>query len=218
MQNRLLSRNSAFRMSAEMIRDQALAASGLLRPQIGGPSVKPYQPGGLWEEVSYNAEDSYEESKDDGLWRRSLYTYLKRQVPPPSLLAFDGTTREKCTVQRARTNTPIQALILLNDPTYLEAARMLANSVLLTKASSDERISEIFRRILSRTPEPRESALLIDLLQRQRIHFRTDPTAADQLLHVGASRHENSHAPTELAAWTMTAHTILNLDEAITRR
>ncbi|MFO1004302.1 MAG: DUF1553 domain-containing protein, partial [Planctomycetaceae bacterium] len=141
LQNRLLSRNSAFRMSAEMIRDQALAASGLLRPQIGGPSVKPYQPGGLWEEVSYNAEDSYEESKDDGLWRRSLYTYLKRQVPPPSLLAFDGTTREKCTVQRARTNTPIQALILLNDPTYLEAARMLANSVLLTKASDEERIA-----------------------------------------------------------------------------
>jgi hypothetical protein len=218
LQNRLLSRNSAFRMSAEMIRDQALAASGLLRPQIGGPSVKPYQPGGLWEEVSYNAEDSYEESTGDGLWRRSLYTYIKRQVPPPSLLAFDGTTREKCTVQRARTNTPIQALILLNDPTYLEAARMLANNVLLAKASDDDRIAEIFRRILSRTPEPRESALLIDLLQRQRNHFQTDPTAADKLLQVGASQHDESLAPTELAAWTMTAHTIVNLDEAITRR
>lgn len=218
LQNRLLSRNSAFRMSAEMIRDQALAASGLLRPQIGGPSVKPYQPAGLWEEVSYNAEDSYDESKDDGLWRRSLYTYLKRQVPPPSLLAFDGTTREKCTVQRARTNTPIQALILLNDPTYLEAARMLANSVLLTKASDEERTVEIFRRILSRNPEPRESALLIDLLKRQRDRFQNAPATADQLLQVGVSRHNDSLAPTELAAWTMTAHTILNLDEAITRR
>ncbi len=218
LQNRLLSRNSAFRMSAEMIRDQALAASGLLRPRIGGPSVKPYQPGGLWEEVSYNAEDSYEESKDDGLWRRSLYTYLKRQVPPPSLLAFDGTTREKCTVQRARTNTPIQALILLNDPTYMEAARMLANSVLLAKVSDDERMAEIFRRILSRNPEPRESTLLVDLLKRQRDRFQTDPAAADKLLQVGASRHDDSHAPTELAAWTITAHTILNLDEAITRR
>jgi hypothetical protein len=218
LQNRLLSRNSAFRMSAEMIRDQALATSGLLRPKIGGPSVKPYQPEGLWEEVSYNAEDSYEESKDDGLWRRSLYTYLKRQVPPPSLLAFDGTTREKCTVQRARTNTPIQALILLNDPTYLEAARMLANHVLLTKASDEERMAEIFGRILSRNPEPRESALLIDLLQRQRDHFQTDPAAADKLLKVGASQHDDSLAPTELAAWTITAHTILNLDEAITRR
>jgi hypothetical protein len=218
LQNRLLSRNSAFRMSAEMIRDQALAASGLLRPQIGGPSVKPYQPGGLWEEVSYNAEDSYEESKDDGRWRRSLYTYLKRQVPPPSLLAFDGTTREKCTVQRARTNTPIQALILLNDPTYLEAARMLANHVLLTKASDDERMAEIFRRILGRNPEPRESALLFDLLRRQRVHFQSDPAAADQFLRVGVSRHDDSLAPTDLAAWTMTAHTILNLDEAITRR
>jgi hypothetical protein len=218
LQNRLLSRNSAFRMSAEMIRDQALAASGLLRPQIGGPSVKPYQPGGLWEEVSYNAEDSYEESTDDGLWRRSLYTYLKRQVPPPSLLAFDGTTREKCTVQRARTNTPIQALILLNDPTYLEAARMLANSVLLTKASDEERMVEIFRRILSRNPEPPESTLLLDLLQRQRDHFQSDPAAADKLLLIGASRHDDSLTPTELAAWTMTAHTILNLDEAITRR
>jgi hypothetical protein len=205
-------------MSAEMIRDQALAASSLLRPQIGGPSVKPYQPGGLWEEVSYNAEDSYEESTDDGLWRRSLYTYLKRQVPPPSLLAFDGTPREKCTVQRARTNTPIQALILLNDPTYLEAARMLANSVLLTKTSDEERLVEIFRRILSRNPEPRESTLLLDLLKRQRDRFQTDPAAADKLLQVGASRHDDSLAPTELAAWTMTAHTILNLDEAITRR
>lgn len=218
LQNRLLSRNSAFRMSAEMIRDQALAASGLLRRRIGGPSVKPYQPGGLWEEVSYNAEDSYEESKDDGLWRRSLYTYLKRQVPPPSLLAFDGTTREKCTVQRARTNTPIQALILLNDPTYLEAARMLANSILLTKASDQERMTEIFRRILSRNPEPPESALLLDLLQRQRDHFQKDSGAADKLLHVGVSRHDASLAQTELAAWTMAAHTILNLDEAITRR
>jgi hypothetical protein len=218
LQNRLLSRNSAFRMSAEMIRDQALAASGLLRPKIGGPSVKPYQPAGLWEEVSYNSEDSYEESNDDGLWRRSLYTYLKRQVPPPSLLAFDGTPREKCTVQRARTNTPIQALILLNDPTYLEAARVLANSVLLAKTSDEERLVEIFRRILSRNPEPRESTLLLDLLKRQRDCFQTDPAAAEKLLQVGVSRHDDSHAPTELAAWTMTAHTLLNLDEAITRR
>jgi hypothetical protein len=218
LQNRLLSRNSAFRMSAEMIRDQALAASGLLRPKIGGPSVKPYQPAGLWEEVSYNSEDSYEESNEDGLWRRSLYTYLKRQVPPPSLLAFDGTPREKCTVQRARTNTPIQALILLNDPTYLEAARVLANSVLLAKTSDEERLVEIFRRILSRNPEPRESTLLLDLLKRQRDCFQTDPAAADKLLQVGVSRHDDSHAPTELAAWTMTAHTLLNLDEAITRR
>jgi hypothetical protein len=134
------------------------------------------------------------------------------------LLAFDGTTREKCTVQRARTNTPIQALILLNDPTYLEAARMLANSVLLTKASDEERMVEIFRRILSRNPEPPESTLLLDLLQRQRDHFQSDPAAADKLLLIGASRHDDSLTPTELAAWTMTAHTILNLDEAITRR
>ncbi len=169
--NRFLSRGPSFRMSAEMIRDQALAASGLLRRQIGGPSVKPYQPAGLWEEVSYNAEDSYVEDTDDGLWRRSLYTYLKRQMPPPALMAFDGTTREKCIVQRARTNTPLQSLILLNDPTYVEAARSLAALVLQSNTDDEIRFQQLFRRILSRVPQENENDHLQNLLKRQRIGF-----------------------------------------------
>lgn len=217
-QNRLLSRGPAFRMSAEMIRDQALAVSGLLQRQIGGPSVKPYQPAGLWEEVSYGSEDTYTEDTGSGLWRRSLYTYLKRQLPPPSLLAFDGTTREKCTVQRARTNTPLQALILLNDPTYVEAARSLA--VLTLKSNTDDSagLQQLFRRIVSRAPHVDEIASLQALLQRQRVRFQTDPSSAAALLHVGASEPPAGIDSAELATWAIVAHTILNLDEAITHR
>ena len=170
-QNRWLARGPRFRMSAEMIRDHALAVSGLLRPQIGGPSVKPYQPPGLWEEVSYNAEDTYVQDSGDGLWRRSLYTYIKRQAPPPSMLAFDGPTREKCTVQRPRTNTPLQSLILLNDPTYVEAARVLATRVLQTNSDDGTRLRQLVRRVLSRLPDDHELSLLRDLLQRQRDRF-----------------------------------------------
>ena len=221
-QNRLLSRGPAFRLSAEMIRDQALAVSGLLRRQLGGPSVKPYQPPGMWEEVSYNQEDSYVEETGDGLWRRSVYTYLKRQMPPPSFLAFDGTTREKCTVHRARTNTPLQSLILLNDPTYVEAARSLAMLVLRTVADENERVEAIFRRILCRAPDADESKLLIELLHRQQKRFPSDTDAALKLVSTGASNIPDTLTDqierTELAAWTIVAHTILNLDEAITRR
>jgi len=216
--NRFLSRGPSFRMPAEMIRDQALAASGLLRRQIGGPSVKPYQPKGLWEEVSYNAEDTYVEDPGDGLWRRSIYTYLKRQMPPPALLAFDGTTREKCTVQRARTNTPLQSLILLNDPTYVEAARSLAALLLQSNADDDIRLQQLFRRVLSRVPEKHEIDQLHNLLQRQQARFQADVASAVAVLNVGTSRAPGEINSVELAAWTVIAHTILNLDEAITRR
>ncbi len=217
-QNRWLARGPAFRMSAEMIRDHALAVSGLLRPQIGGPSVKPYQPPGLWEEVSYNAEDSYVQDSGDGLWRRSLYTYIKRQAPPPSLLAFDGPTREKCTVQRPRTNTPLQSLILLNDPTYVEAARVLASRVLATNADDGTRLTQLVRRVISRSPDDDELSLLHDLLQRQREHFLKIPADAKTLVSVGEWKHDESIDPIELAAMTVVAHTLLNLDEAMTRR
>jgi hypothetical protein len=220
--NRFLSRGPSFRLSAEMIRDQALAVSGLLRPAIGGPSVKPYQPAGLWEEVSYDAEDSYEEDTGDGLWRRSLYTYLKRQVPPPSLMTFDGTTREKCTVQRARTNTPLQALNLLNDPIYSEASRVLAESILQRQQDDSSRMKQLVRRVLSRSPDMAESKLLLDLLRRQRTRFSQAPSDANALLTVGVSTIPDSILNTvsavELASWTVVAHTLLNLDEAITRR
>ncbi|MEJ7593545.1 MAG: DUF1553 domain-containing protein [Planctomycetaceae bacterium] len=216
--NRWLARGPRFRMSAEMIRDHALAVSGLLRPQIGGPSVKPYQPPGLWEEVSYNAEDTYVQDSGDGLWRRSLYTYIKRQAPPPSLLAFDGPTREKCTVQRPSTNTPLQSLILLNDPTYVEAARVLATRVLQTNFDDDTRLRQLVRRVLSRFPDDHELSLLRGLLQRQREHFLVTPANAKMLVAVGEWKLDESIEVIELAAMTVVAHTLLNLDEAMTRR
>lgn len=217
-QNRWLARGPRFRMSAEMIRDHALAVSGLLRPQIGGPSVKPYQPPGLWEEVSYNAEETYVQDTGDGLWRRSLYTYVKRQAPPPELLAFDGPTREKCTVQRPRTNTPMQSLILLNDPTWIEAARILATSVIQTNADDGTRLTQLFRRVLSRLPDDHELSLLRDLLQRQRERFLSAPADAKMLVSVGEWKLDESIDPIELAAMTVVAHTLLNLDEAMTLR
>ncbi|MBM4067946.1 MAG: DUF1553 domain-containing protein [Planctomycetes bacterium] len=216
--NRLLARGPSCRLSAEMLRDQALAVSGLLVPKIGGPSVKPYQPPGLWEAVSYNAEDSYVPDTGAGLWRRSLYTYIKRQAPPPALLTFDGPTREKCTMRRARTNTPLQALLLLNDQTFTEAARALGVRTLNTPAGDDARLQRLWRTVLVRPAQAPELDLLKGLLHRQRARFAADLKAAQHLLAVGAARINTRHDPRELAAWTVVAHTLLNLDEAITKR
>lgn len=216
--NRLLARGPAFRLPMEMIRDQALAVSGLLVPRIGGPSVRPYQPPGLWEEVSYNGEETYETSKGDGLWRRSLYTFIKRQAPPPVLLLFDGPTREKCTVRRARTNTPMQALVLLNDATYIEASRALATRVLSHSASDKKKLQQLWRRVFTRSPESVEQQMLLSLLQRQRARFADDPDAASRLLAVGEAARDDELDARELASWTIVAHTLLNLDEAIMRR
>ena len=217
-QNRWLSRGPSYRMSAEMIRDQTLAVSGLLQPKVGGPSVKPWQPPGLWEEVSYNAEETYVPDQGDGRWRRSLYTYQKRQAPPPAFLIFDGITREKCVVQRIRTNTPLQALVLLNDRTYLEAAQALANTVLTEHSDEATRLTQLFRRVLLRHPTNSETQLLKDLLHRQRHRFSTAPDAARELLSEAAAVNNSKHPAEELAAWTVVAQTILNLDETVTRR
>jgi uncharacterized protein DUF1553 len=216
--NRLLARGPRFRLPAELLRDQALTVSGLFSPRIGGPSVKPYQPEGLWEDVSYNAEETYVPDRDDGLWRRSLYTYWKRQVPPPALLTLDANTREKCVVRRSRTNTPLQALVVLNDVTYVEAARALAALTLKQPADDELRLRAMFRGAVSRWPEPFELQVLADLLARQRRAFVAEPAAAEKLIQVGASPRASSLDPGELAAWTLVAQTILNLDEVITRR
>ena len=216
--NRLLSRGPSFRMSAEMIRDQALAVSGLLRRQVGGPSVKPYQPPGLWKEVSYNAGETYVADAGDGLWRRSLYTYIKRQAPPPSFMAFDGVTREKCTIQRARTNTPLQSLILLNDPTFVEAARSLAAKVASLGKSDAQQLRHLFRLVISRQPSEEEQMLLAGLLDKQRRRFAVSPESAQALLAVGQAETGRDLEQTELAAWTVVAQTVLNLDEAINQR
>lgn len=204
-ENRLLARGPRFRMSAEMLRDQALAVSGLLENEIGGPSVKPFQPPGLWEAVSYNGDESYVADQGPGLWRRSLYTFWKRQAPPPATLAFDGPTREKCTIRRARTNTPLQALVLLNDETYLAAAAALAGDLLGNPATDSQRLIHLFRRVTSRSPEKDEIEALRTLLEKQRYRFASEPLP----LHT---------TDRESAAWTVVAHTLLNLDEAITRR
>ena len=217
-ENRLLGHGPRFRLAAELLRDQALATSGLLSQKLGGPSVKPYQPEGLWEEVSYNEEDSYIEETDDNLWRRSLYTYYKRQVPSPAQLTFDAGTREKCLLRRSRTNTPLQALLMLNDPTWIEASRVLAEVTLTGSSDDHERLRTLFRRVVSRTPESDELHLLNGLLERQRARFGTDASAAAQLVSVGAASRDQRIDAEELAAWTILAQTIFNLDEVITRR
>ena len=214
-ENRLLARGPRFRLPAELIRDQALAVSGLLSPRIGGPSSRPWQPPGLWEAVSYNGEESYVPDANDGRWRRSLYTYWKRQAPPPALMSFDAPTREKCQVRRARTNTPLQALVLLNDETYVEAARSLAALALNSPGGDETRLRAMFQRTTSRLSQPAELDLLQGLLKRQRQRFDEDAGAARQLLSIGITAAGISN---ELAAWTSVAQTLLNLDEVITRR
>ena len=217
--NRLYARGPRFRLPAEMIRDQALAASGLLVTKLGGPPVKPYQPPGLWEAVSYNGELSYQVDRDDGLWRRTVYSYWKRTAPPPGVQVFDGPTRETCVVRRPRTNTPLQALLLLNDEAYVEAARGLAAECLALKPVNDAaRITAIFRRVLARAPEPREAELLLGLQRRQRARFTANRAAAESLLAVGRSPRGRDTDPVETAAWTVVAQAVLNLDETVTRR
>ena len=217
--NQLLARAPSFRLPAEMIRDQALAASGLLVERLGGPPVRPYQPPGLWEAVSYNGELTYEIDPGEGRWRRSLYTFWKRTAPPPALQILDGPTRETCVVSRPRTNTPLQALLLLNDEGYVEAARALAARVLRPPNREDTVLcQELFHLVVARSPDREELAALQGLLARQQRRYRDDPAAARQLTAVGVAPAGRDLDPSELAAWTTVAQTVLNLDEALTRR
>jgi hypothetical protein len=219
-ENRLLARGPRFRLPAEMIRDNALAVSGLLNRAIGGPSVFPYQPPGLWEELSrgetFTAQE-YHESQGADLYRRSMYTFWKRTVPPAALTTFDAPDREKCTSRRLITNTPLQALVLLNDPTYVEAARVLAQRA-IQEAGGDPaaRVRFLFRQATARAPAERETRVLLELAQRRLEHYRKQPELARKLITAGASPAANMN-PVELAAWTMVASTILNLDETITK-
>ena len=222
-ENRLLARMSRLRLPAEMIRDQALAASGLLDRRIGGASVSPYQPPGLWEELMSREDganwtaQTYVQSHGADLYRRTMYTFWKRTCPPPTLSTFDAPDREVCTVRRARTNTPLQALILMNDPTYVEAARKLAERVLAHAGSADDRLALMFRLVLARGPTARETTVLRRIADEQIAKFREDNDAALKLLSVGESPRDERIAPAELAAWTAAASAILNLDETVTR-
>jgi len=221
-ENRLLARGPRFRLPAELVRDNALAVSGLLDDRIGGPSVYPYQPKGLWEEMAFGegyAGQSYTPSTGKDLYRRSMYSVWKRTVPPPSLTTFDAPDREKCTARRSVTNTPLQALVLLNDPTYVEAARALAQRTLAEGGkSAAERINFAFRLATARTPEPRERTVLVEAARQERTEYRRHQDEAAKLLAVGDSKCNPRRDPSELAAWTTVASMILNLDETITKQ
>jgi hypothetical protein len=215
--NQLLARGPARRLTAEMLRDQALAVSGLLVEKIGGPSVRPYQPPGLWEIAMGNPK--YEQSHGDDLHRRSLYTFWKRTVPPPAMIAFDAPERNVCVVRRQSTSTPLQALGLLNDTQVVEAARLLSERMLKEGgASPAEQINWAFRLVTSRHPTPKELAVLGQLFQEQHDLFARDQQAAAQLLAVGEQPNDPSLSPVDLAAGTVLAEALLNHDEAVMTR
>jgi len=215
-ENRLLARGPRVRLSAEMVRDQALAMSGLLADKIGGPSVKPYQPEGLWKDLS--GTDDYVPDKGEDLYRRSLYTFWKRAVAPPVMITFDAATREACTVRETRTNTPLQALTLMNDVTFLEAARALAQRVLIQGGPTPQaRLGLAFRLATARMPKPNEEEILQSNLQHELEEYRKDPKAAVKLLMQGEAPINEKLDVSELAAYTAVASLILNFDETITK-
>jgi hypothetical protein len=221
-ENRLLSRGPRFRLSAEMIRDSALVASGLLDGKIGGPSVFPYTPKGVWEDIAYgdvySAQTYPTNTTKDDLYRRSMYSFWKRTAPPPNLNTFDAPDREKCTARRALTNTPLQALVLLNDPTFVEASRMLAQRMLLEGGSdTSKRVQYGFRLVTGRAPAAKELAILRELAKQQTVEYDRNPQSAAKLLTVGESAQDPRLDKVVLAAWTTVASAMLNLDETITK-
>jgi hypothetical protein len=214
-ENRLLARGARFRLPAEVIRDQALAVAGLLSPAIGGPPVKPYQPPGLWAEVS---SGEYQRDSGEALYRRSLYTYWRRTVPPPSMTVFDAADRETCRVQRPRTNTPLQALTLMNDVTYVEASRKLAERMMKERGGgSGERLAYGFRLVNGRPPEPQELAVIASAFQQFREGYRKNQKSAKGLLSAGEAARDKELDPRELASYAAIANLLLNTDEAVTR-
>ena len=215
--SRWLARGPRYRLSAEQVRDNALAVSGLLVPKLGGPSVMPYQPAGLWEEAGTGK--SYNQAKGEGLYRRSLYTFWRRTSPPPTMVTFDATSRETCTARRERTATPLQALVLLNDPQFIEAARVLAEKLIQQHPGSVEaRIQTAFRLLTSRAPTERETAILLRLYKDQQSRFTTTPANATALLTVGDSPRNDKLNPADHAATTVVIQTLMSFDECVTKR
>lgn len=216
-ENRLLSRAPRFRLQGEFIRDQALAVSGLLVEQQGGPGVKPYQPENIWNEVSLNGGLRYRRDDGDKLYRRSLYTYWKRSAPMPNMVIFDSPSREKCALERPRTNTPLQALVTLNDPQFVEAARLLAERLLEDERSAQDRISRGYQLVTGRPATDEEARSLGAWIAEQEQLFKKAPERAQELLKVGDYPASDEHAPETLASWTLLAQLLLNLDETLTR-
>ena len=220
-ENIYLARSNTYRLPAELIRDNALAASGLLVSTVGGKSVKPYQPADLWiEKTSFSHElMRYKETKGDSLYRRSLYTFVRRTQPHPAMIAFDAPSREVCTISRENTNTPLQALVLLNDKQFVEASRVLAERVQKEAGDTlEKQITHAFRLATSRSPKKAELELLVELYERQKDRFQKNPAEITQLLSVGDKIFDNSLDMTKTAALTMVTNTLLNHDEAYTKR
>jgi hypothetical protein len=215
--NLWLSRQNRYRLDAEMVRDTALSIGGLLSPAIGGPSVKPHQPPGYWAYLNFPVRE-WQKDSGERQYRRGLYTYWCRTFLHPAMLAFDASTREECAAERPRSSTPLQALVLLNDPCFVEAARAFAARIVTEGGTTDERRIEWACRVaLSRPPRPEESIVLADLLVRHRREYIQDDEGAKKLLAVGDWPAAKDIPPAELAAWTSLARVILNLHETITR-
>jgi hypothetical protein len=221
-QNRLLARGPRFRLPAELVRDVALSASGLLVPRVGGPSVNPYTPGDLWREVSHYGStpataQTFVQDHGEKLYRRSLYTYWKRTAPPPAMVAFDAPNREICTVARGNTTTPLQALVSLNDPQFVEAARVLAERALAHAGDDAARLRWVHAEVVARPPTEKELGILQVALNRERRRYRAQPEAALASLQVGEAPRDGRLAPAEHAAWAQVSALLLNLSETITR-
>ncbi|HMF13743.1 MAG TPA: DUF1553 domain-containing protein, partial [Gemmataceae bacterium] len=215
--NLLLARQNRFRLDAEFVRDNALAIAGVLSPKVGGPSVKPYQPEGYWQYLNFPKRE-YHPDHGEAQHRRGMYTYWQRTLPHPSLVAFDAPSREECTAERPRSSTPLQALVLLNDPTYVEAARAFAERLIKEGgASASDRLNYAYRLALSRDIQPAEAKVLTALFDKHLNGFRSDKSAAQKLLGTGDRPTPKEMDVAELAAWTSVTRTILNLHETITR-
>ena len=214
-ENRLFARGPSHRLSAEMIRDLALTSSGLLVDTIGGPPVKPYQPEGLWEEKS---GEKYSRDEGAGSHRRSLYTFWKRTSPPPSMMSFDATSREVCTVRRQSTLTPLQMLVLLNDPQYVESARGLAERAMKQSSQRRQQLQFVFRSLTGRTPQVQELQILASLFDEQLAEFKQQPEQSAKLLRVGDHRASNELDANELAAMTIVAEGLMTYDQTVMNR
>lgn len=217
-QNIYLSYAPRIRMNAEMVRDMALASSGLLRPVIGGPSVKPYQPPGLWELATSGRGllATYRQDHGDKLYRRGLYTFIKRTVPPPSMMIFDASNRDQCEVKRSRTNTPLQALIMMNDPTILEASVALADRLTQKQDKPEAAVTDAFLRIINRHPAKQEQDILLEYLHEQQAYFKANPAAIEKVIKVSEYKIKSAPAP-EIAAFARMVQVLYNMDEAITK-
>jgi hypothetical protein len=217
--NTWLARGPRYRMDAEMVRDYALAASGLLVEKIGGPSVKPYQPDGVWEAVAMLGSDTRNYKRDSGekLYRRSLYTFWKRAAPPASMEVLNAPNRETCTVRRERTNTPLQALLTLNDVQFVEAARVLAERTLKSSDDDAKRLDYLSKRLLARPWRDEELKIVKDSLTGLMKDYRDDPDAAKKLIAFGESKADAKLDVSTLAAWTMLANQLMNLDEVLNK-